>query len=107
MQQFRLPAVLIALGLGTAAQAMEQATVPVLCGTHDDIMGMVLSYDEKPLLGLVSERYMGGQGWHFAAELWINPDTGTWTLIERISNSVTCATAAGREARPRTNSRGS
>ena len=72
--------------------AVQVISKPLLCGPYESINGRVLSQkfkEQRAGIGVVGNVSI--------AELWRNPDTGTWTMIERYSNGKACVLAAGRD----------
>lgn len=85
-----------AVGLLFASQALAQTP---RCAPHGQIvMRLAVQYQER----LLFEARQDG----FPLEIWVNLDTGTWTVLSVLPDGNACVSAHGIEFQPHTPSPG-
>lgn len=78
-----------------AAQAEVTMTLPVICVDAATLTEVLEEYNEKPMLTMNTVRDVGGQAVAVPTVLFVNQQTKTWTLVEKIDDSMYCAISAG------------
>ena len=74
----------VSMGLVTTqAASAEWANKPIQCDTPEEIIAVIKKYEEQPLLGGIGNSLMpSGQVIEMPTIWFVNPDKGTWTLVE-------------------------
>ena len=98
-------ALLAAVGLLCAQSAWAQSQVvniPTACTTTEALAELLVEYDETPALTMTSVRASKEQNKPTTNPtlMFINYETKSWTLIERMSDNVFCIIGAGGSATP-------
>lgn len=77
--------------MATAQQEPLTATVQVVCAEYTQVESVIKEYAEIPVaIGLTTR---GTTSHPFV--LYINPVTGSWTLVEKTPNELYCVMAVG------------
>jgi hypothetical protein len=98
-------ALLAGVGLLCAQSAWAQSQVvniPTACTTVDALAELLVEYDETPALTMTSVRASKEQNNPTTNPtlMFINYETKSWTLIERMADNVFCIIGAGGSAAP-------
>lgn len=81
-----------------AQQAVRQ--MPVVCMHILDFASTVEEFGEMPMLRGDSVRFTEKDPRSNIMVLFLNPNTKTWTLAERINQEVVCVVAVGEQLEP-------
>jgi hypothetical protein len=98
-------ALLTAVGMLCAVPAWAQSRViniPTTCTTTDVLAELLAEYNETPALTMTSVRASKEKNKSTTnyTLMFINYETKSWTLIERMADNVFCVIAAGGSATP-------
>ena len=98
-------ALLATVGMLCAQSAWPQSQViniPTACTTTEALAALLAEYDETPALTMTSVRASKEKNKSTTnyTLMFINYETKSWTLIERMSDNVFCVIAAGGSATP-------
>lgn len=99
MEKYLVSLILIFSGTTIAQENVETLSAPIICTSSTRISEMLTEYNESPALAgyIVRETPYGYRDNQFI--LYINPDTRSWTLIEKI-NDLYCMSASGHSIAP-------
>ncbi len=75
---------------------------PIACSNMTVVAATLAEFKEKPAMVMNSVRDAGGRQITHPLVLFINYETTTWTLGERISQDVVCLIAVGYGIKPYT-----
>jgi hypothetical protein len=76
-------------------------TVPATCVSAEEMVKMLLTFDEQASLSMISTREgADGKTVRHRTLLFINYETKSWTLIEKIPSGEFCVIASGEEVTP-------
>ena len=94
-------ALVIALAVNTTAVADEseltfRTPFDAICTTQQIFGETILKYGETPIMRGLSVRNVDGVMVFMNTVLFMNLETGTWTLAEKISDDVLCVIAMGQ-----------
>lgn len=97
--------ILAAVGILCAASVHGQTQVvniPTTCATAEDLAELLAEYDETPALTMTSIRASKEKNKPTTnyTLMFINYETKSWTLIERMADNVFCIIGAGGSAAP-------
>jgi hypothetical protein len=70
------------------------------CVSIDGLADVLEEFDEMPSLTMTSSREINGKLVEYATVLFINYETKTWTLAERVTKDRYCVTATGDNIKP-------
>ena len=98
-------ALLTTVGLLGAQSAWAQSQViniPTACTTTEALAALLAEYDETPALTMTSVRVSKEQNKSTTNPtlMFINYETKSWTLIERMADNVFCIIGSGGSAAP-------
>lgn len=71
-----------------------------VCTDDETFAQTLMQFGEVPLATSVSYRNDGGTNHSFGAVLFVNTQTGTWTMAERIEPNVICVIGMGENFQP-------
>ena len=93
----KILALVIGLSPFSANAEPYWAQKPVQCGTQDEMIGMVVKFEETPKL-VFQGLAMGpnGVGYNAKYVLATNDEERTWTLFEMVSEELACIIGAGK-----------
>jgi hypothetical protein len=99
MEKYLISLFLMFSGTSIAQDDIQTLTAPIICTSAAKIGEMIIEYDEKPALAgfLIRETPFGYIDNQFI--LYINSNTRSWTLIEKI-NDMYCMAASGHSISP-------
>ena len=105
MRQSRLSAALIATALimvtwAMPALARTEGSIPVVCTDKEEMSEILEAHGERAMMTMISHREIGGEIAEVATVLFVNPETLSWTLVERPRPGVYCAVGMGDNIRP-------
>ena len=84
--------------LSSVAQASSlRLTLP--CGSMEEVIKILVKYNEKPMLNMKSTRTQDDQPTQTMVTLFVNPETGTYSLVERVSDTLFCVLSSGEDLR--------
>ena len=94
-------ALVIALAVNTTAVADEseltfRTPFDAICTTQQIFGETILKYGETPIMRGLSVRNVDGVMVFMNTVLFMNLETGTWTLAEKITDNVFCVMAMGQ-----------
>ena len=94
-------ALVIALAVNTTAVADEseltfRTPFDAICTTQQIFGETIIKYGETPLMRGLSVRNIDGVMVFLNTVLFMNLETGSWTLAEKISDDVLCVIAMGQ-----------
>jgi hypothetical protein len=87
----------------TAVQAKDTRIVnfPATCVSAEEMIKMLIVFDEKVSLNMISTREgADGKTVRHPTLLFINYETKSWTLIEKIPTDEFCVIASGENVTP-------
>jgi hypothetical protein len=98
-------ALLAGIGMLCAVPVWGQSRViniPTACTTTEALAALLAEYDETPALTMTSVRASKEKNKSTTnyTLMFINYETKSWTLIERMADNVFCIIAAGGSATP-------
>jgi len=99
----KLVAGLIALSASfTYAQdkAVQTVNVPVYCVQAKPLQDVLDEYSELPFMKVTSVRTVDGKQMSFPSIIFINMETQTYTIVERIADTTYCIIASGGDLQP-------
>ena len=96
-----LSALLTAVSVGATAVANEseltfRTPFDAICTTQQIFGETILKYGETPIMRGLSVRNIDGATVFMNTVLFMNPNTGSWTLAEKIADDVLCVIAMGQ-----------
>lgn len=71
-----------------------------VCTDDHTFAQTLMQFGERPLAIAASYRNDGGSSLSFGAVLFVNPETGTWTMAERVEPNLICVIGMGENFRP-------
>jgi len=74
--------------------------VDAYCINTQSLYEMIKEHDEKPMLTAISVRMIKNSEVPLATVLYVNPDTKSWTLVEKIRDDVYCVVGMGDNIKP-------
>ena len=94
-------ALVIALAVNTTAVADEseltfRTPFDAICTTQQIFGETIIKYGETPIMRGLSVRRIDGATVFMNTVLFMNIETGSWTLAEKISDDVLCVIAMGQ-----------
>ena len=94
-------ALVIALAVNTTAVADEseltfRTPFDAICTTQQIFGETIIKYGETPIMRGLSVRNIDGATVFMNTVLFMNIETGSWTLAEKISDDVLCVIAMGQ-----------
>jgi hypothetical protein len=90
---------LCCLGFSVQAQHLQKL-VPHVCVSSQELTTTLARYGENPALTMMSSRVMDQQQQVHSSVLFVNYDTKTWTLVEKVQEDLYCVSAMGNEIQP-------
>jgi hypothetical protein len=80
----------------------QVANIPTTCATAEALAELLVEYDETPALTMTSVRASKEKNKPTINRslMFINYETKSWTLIERMADNVFCIIGAGDSAAP-------
>ena len=95
----------MAIGNGTnAEQELIFVQNKMVCVQAEVVYSSLEEYGERPMMQMVSHRRMNetnGENINsYPTIMFVNPNTGTWSLVERHTEDVLCIVAIGQQMRP-------
>jgi hypothetical protein len=96
----------MAIGNGTDDDQQELTLVQtkIICTEDKLIYSSLNDYGEKPLLHMVSHRKLNDGAEEtinsYPTILFVNPNTGTWTLVEKHTENILCVVTIGQQLKP-------
>jgi hypothetical protein len=102
MPQSRLSSYLTTATLLVTAPVLASTprSVPVVCTTKTEMAGVLEEFGERAMLTMISHRNITGTTAEIATVLFVNPETKSWTLVERPDADTYCAIAHGININP-------
>ena len=96
-----LVALLFAITINTTAVADEseltfRTPFDAICTTQQIFGETIIKYGETPIMRGLSVRRIDGATVFMNTVLFMNIETGSWTLAEKISDDVLCVIAMGQ-----------
>jgi hypothetical protein len=83
------------------SKEVQTITVPATCVSAEEMIKMLIVFDEKVSLNMISTREgADGKTVRHPTLLFINYETKSWTLVEKISTGEFCVIASGSEITP-------
>ena len=94
-------ALVIAIAVNTTAVADEseltfRTPFDAICTTQQIFGETIIKYGETPIMRGLSVRNIDGATVFMNTVLFMNIETGSWTLAEKISDDVLCVIAMGQ-----------
>ena len=94
-------ALVIAIVVNTTAVADEseltfRTPFDAICTTQQIFGETIIKYGETPIMRVLSVRRIDGATVFMNTVLFMNIETGSWTLAEKISDDVLCVIAMGQ-----------
>ena len=94
-------AALITLALaGPVVAQTELVRFPAVCTTMVTLSEVLSEYDEMPAMTMISNREANNTILGFKTVMFINYETRTWTLVEKITKDSYCIVATGEDISP-------
>lgn len=100
MFQSRLSATLISLAMTMPVLARTEGSIPVICTDKKEMSEILEAHGERAMMTMISHREIGGEVAEVPTVLFANPETLSWTLVERPRPEVYCAVGMGDNIRP-------
>ena len=109
MKKFLLPLLLfpvMAIGNDTNVEQQEFDLIQtkIICTEDKVIYSSLDEYGEKPLLHMISHRKINDGTEEsinsYPTILFVNPNTGTWTLVEKHTENILCVVTIGQQLKP-------
>jgi hypothetical protein len=94
-----IAALFAAVSLSVAAQGRIME-FQAACVSINGLADVLVEFDEIPSLTMTSSREINGKLVDYATVLFINYETKTWTLAERVAQDRYCVTATGDNIKP-------
>ena len=94
---------ILAAGLFFSSQALAQnsQTYAAVCVNIDTLAELVTDFDEAPSMTMNSFRERrNGSLTKIPTVMFINYETKTWTLVERVNDDRYCVIATGEDIKP-------
>lgn len=94
-------AALVALALASPVVAQtEVVRFPAVCTTILTLSAVLSEYDEIPAMTMISNREANDTVLGFKTVMFVNYETRTWTLVEKITKDSYCIVATGEDISP-------
>jgi hypothetical protein len=95
----------MAIGNGTDdQQEFDLIQTKIICTEDKVIYSSLDEYGEKPLLHMISHRKIKDGNEEsiesYPTILFVNPTTGTWTLVEKHTENILCVVTIGQQLKP-------
>lgn len=109
MKKFLLPLLLfpvMAIGNNTNVEQQEFDLIQtkIICTEDKVIYSSLDEYGEKPMVHMVSHRKINDGTEEsinsYPTILFVNPNTGTWTLVEKHTENILCVVTIGQQLKP-------
>lgn len=81
------------MSFGIVAAVISASQVrsdPRVCAAHETIVARLAEHFGE------TQRKVGTTNSHLTVEIFVSPDTGSWTIIETAKGGLTCLVAAGQ-----------
>ena len=78
-------------------------TMDTYCINTASLYEMIKKYEEKPMLTAISVRMVRDKEVPLATVLYVNADTKSWTLVEKVRDDYYCVIGMGDNIKPYTN----
>jgi hypothetical protein len=75
----------------------ETNMLPVECGTQKQLATTLTEYGETPFAVAETKRTLNGKEQSFVVLFFLNMDTKTWSVAEKIKNDYYCLITGGEE----------
>lgn len=95
MKALFLAAVLL-LAPSVAQAAFLRMTATIYCGPHKEVDAALFKFKR------VAEGTAGEKGDHGTGEVWVNPNTMEWAVVQRAPDGVACFLIGGNNFHPAT-----
>lgn len=79
---------------------VEEISIPTFCTTIQPLNDMLSEYNELPLLRGKSERQIEGNPIQNSVVVFLNMETKTWTIVEKMIDGRYCVISAGSDFEP-------
>ena len=80
------------------------ADTKIVCVSEDVLFKSLNGYGEKPMVHMVSHRKINDGTEEsinsYPTILFVNPNTGTWTLVEKHTENILCVVTIGQQLKP-------
>ena len=76
--------------------------VDAYCVNTQSLYQIITEHEEKPMLTAISVRMIRDSEVPLATVLYVNPDTKSWTLVEKIRDDLYCVVGMGDNIKPYT-----
>jgi hypothetical protein len=97
----KLIALLLAASSTVACSEPRVINIPATCVSAEEMIKMLIVFDEKVSLNMISTREgADGKTVRHPTLMFINYETKSWTLIEKIPSGEFCVVGAGQEITP-------
>jgi hypothetical protein len=80
--------------------AAQQVLFPSECGSIKNLEAMLTEYEEIPFVRGIGYKNMNGLVIETTMVFFANPNTGTWTFTEKVSDNIYCIVGAGDAFEP-------
>lgn len=74
----------------------QSALLPVECGTLKQLSESMVEFKEVPFATGETTRQIRGTLKDMVVIFFLNDKTGTWTVVEKVSDDLYCITSSGR-----------
>jgi len=83
------------------ASELTQLNSQLICGDYSSINSTIKEYNEIPFVRMVSHRLVStGDIFQNQIVIFVNPQTKTYTMVERFSSDIYCVVSIGEKLSP-------
>lgn len=105
MKRYLIPLLLIpVLSFSQNKNIQSYIETKVICLDGDEVYSTLTQFGEKPMLMMSTTRTYGTEPdikeKFLPTILFVNPKTGTWSIVERHSDNMSCVTSVGQQMSP-------
>ena len=96
-------AILVASATTAFAQQepqFQRIKMDIYCGDSSAVQSITNKFGEQGFINFKSERQVGTAFEEFRGIVFVNPKTGSFTMVEKITDDVYCVIAAGDKLEP-------
>jgi hypothetical protein len=78
----------------------EEINIPTYCVSIKILEEVLTEFNELPMLRGKTERHVNGVSTENTLVIFMNPETKTWTIVEKMANGSYCVLSAGASFEP-------
>lgn len=101
MKKLVLAAYLISTSIYAQQNPDKLIKLSASCSSEERVLSLIKKFEEVPMLRMESERELGdGKTVEFITIMFVNPNTLSYTIVERFTKDIYCITGTGKNVTP-------